>query len=177
MQKQSSSKKKIKKEEVIGSETILERIRSKTPWIPGKLLRKPKINFPKFRTPRVSLPMPSKYLSIVLVYIILFILQTGVIYLMIRNPPALGSDPNRGNPIFLYPDIYESFIIEGIVASMLMFFCSIGFIFLYQASKHVYNKSLALRILAIGIVMVFITFVLLQYMIGVKMGTIEGPRR
>ncbi len=175
MQKQSGSKKKIKKEEVIGSETILERIRSKTPWILGKLLRKPKINFPKFRTPRVSLPMPSKYLSIVLVYIILFILQTGVIYLMIRNPPALGSDPNSGSPIFLYPDLYESFIIEGIVASMLMFFCSIGFIFLYQASKHVYNKSLAIRILAIGIVMVIITFIILQYMIGVKMGTLDEP--
>lgn len=172
MQKQSVSK---RKEEVIGSETILEIIKRKTPWIPGKLLRKPKINFPKFRVPRVSLPMPSRYLSIVLVYIILFILQTGVIYLMIREPPALGSDPNSGNPIFLYPDLYESFIIEGIVASMLMFFCSIGFVFLYQASKHVYNKSLALRILAIGILMVIITFIILQYMIGVKMGTIDEP--
>ena len=172
MQKQSVAK---KKEEVIGSETILERIRSKTPWIPGKLLRKPKINFPKFRTPRVSLPMPSRYLSIVLIYIILFVLQTGVIYLMIRNPPALGSDPNTNNPIFLYPDLYESFIIEGIVASMLMFFCSIGFVFIFQASKHVYNKSLALRILAIGIVMVIVTFIILQYMIGVKMGTIDEP--
>jgi hypothetical protein len=172
MQKQSFSK---KKEDVIGSETILERIKRKTPWIPGKLLRKPKINFPKFRVPRVSLPMPSRYLSIVLVYILLFILQTGVIYLMIREPPALGSDPNSGNPIFLYPDLYESFIIEGIVASMLMFFCSIGFVFLYQASKHVYNKSLALRILAIGILMVIITFIILQYMIGVKMGTIDEP--
>jgi hypothetical protein len=172
MQKQSFSK---KKEDVIGSETILERIKRKTPWIPGKLLRKPKINFPKFRVPRVSLPMPSRYLSIVLVYILLFILQTGVIYLMIREPPALGSDPNSGNPIFLYPDLYESFIIEGIVASMSMFFCSIGFVFLYQASKHVYNKSLALRILAIGILMVIITFIILQYMIGVKMGTIDEP--
>jgi hypothetical protein len=175
MQKQSVSKKKIKKEEVIGSETILERIRRKTPWVPGKLLRKPKINFPKFRSPRISLPMPSRYLSIVVVYIILFILQTGVIYLSIRNPPALGSDPGSGNPIFLYPDLYESFIIEGIVASMLMFFCSIGFVFLYQASKHVYNKSLALRILAIGIIMVVVTFILLQYMIGVKMGAIDEP--
>ncbi|MFX1320304.1 MAG: hypothetical protein ACFFAQ_01550 [Promethearchaeota archaeon] len=172
MQKQSVAK---KKEEVIGSETILERIKRKTPWIPGKLLRKPKINFPKFRTPRVSLPMPSKYLSIVLVYIILFILQTGVIYLMIRNTPALGSEPGTGDPMFLYPDLYESFIIEGIVASMLIFFCSIGFIFLYQASKHFYNKSLALRMLAIGILMIIITFIILQYMIGVKMGTLDEP--
>ncbi|MFX1299188.1 MAG: hypothetical protein ACFFD2_30545 [Promethearchaeota archaeon] len=171
MQKQSVSK----KEEVIGSETILEKIKRKTPWIPGSLLRKPKINFPKIRTPKISLPMPSRYLSIVAVYIILFILQTGVIYLMIREPPAIGSEPSSGNPIFLYPDLYESFIIEGIVASMLIFFCSIGFIFLYQASKHVYNKSLALRILAIGIALVVITFFILQYMIGVKMGTLDQP--
>ncbi|MFX1315314.1 MAG: hypothetical protein ACFE9T_05585 [Promethearchaeota archaeon] len=169
------TKNRIKKEEVIGSETILEKIKSKTPWIPGNLLRKPKINFPKFRFPRLSLPMPSKYLNIVIVYIFLFILQTGVVYFMIRKPPALGSESGGGNPIFIYPNLHESFIIEGIVASMLIFFCSTGFVFLYQASKHVYNKSLALRILAIGIIMVIITFIILQYMIGVKVGTLDQP--
>ena len=172
MSVQSTSKNKIKKEEVIGSETIFEKIKSKTPWIPGKFLRKPKIKMPLLRFPRISLPTPTKYLNVVIVYIALFILQTGVVYFIVRDPPALGADPQSGNPIFLYPDISESFIIEGIVASILIFFSSTGFVLLYQASKYVYNKSLAIRILAIGILMIIIMFILLQYMIGVKTGVI-----
>jgi len=157
-----------KKEEIIGSETILEKIKSKTPWIFGKSLRKPKINFPKMRRPRISLPMPSRSLGIVTVFIILFVLQTGIVYLLIREPPALGANA-AGDPIFIYADINESFIIEGIVASVLIIFCSTGFIFLYQASKFVYNKKMAVSILTIGVIMIIITFILLQYMISVKM--------
>jgi hypothetical protein len=173
MSTKATTKNRLKKEEVIGSETIIEKIKRKTPWIPGKLLRKPKVRPPKFRFPRISLPTPTKYLNVVIVYIVLFILQTGVVYFIIRDPPALGADPQSGDPIFLYPDISESFIIEGIVASILIFFSSTGFVLLYQASKYVYNKSLAIRILAIGIIMIVIMFILLQYMIGVKTGVID----
>ncbi|UCC20385.1 MAG: hypothetical protein JSV62_03595 [Promethearchaeota archaeon] len=160
-----------KKEEIIGSETILEKIKTKTPWIFGKKLRKPKINFPKLRRMRISLPMPSRSLSVIIILIVLFVLQTGVVYLIVRDPPALGADANQ-NPIFIYLDINESFIIEGIVASVLIIFCSTGFVLLYQASKYVYNKKMAVSILTIGALMIIITFLLLQYMIAVKMRTI-----
>jgi divalent metal cation (Fe/Co/Zn/Cd) transporter len=72
--------------------------------------------------------------------------------------------------MFLYPDINESFIIEGIVASIFIFMCSIGFILLYQASKFVYNKSVAVRYLAVGILLIFASFITLQAMITIKLG-------
>jgi len=167
MQKDTSMK-----EEIIGSETVLEKIKSRTPWIFGDSLRKPKIGFPKVRLPRISLPMPSRSLSVVSILIILFVLQTGVVYLMVREPPALGSN-SAGDPIFIYSDVHESFIIEGIVASILIIFCSMGFILLYQASKYVYNKKMAVWILLIGVLMIIISFILLQYMLSVKMGTLS----
>ncbi len=167
MQKDTSMK-----EEIIGSETVLERIKSRTPWIFGNSLRKPKIGFPKMRLPRISLPMPSRSLSVVSILIILFVLQTGVVYLMVRKPPALGSN-SAGKAVFIYADVHESFIIEGIVASILIIFCSMGFIFLYQASKYVYNKKMAVWILLIGVLMIIISFILLQYMLSVKMGTLS----
>ncbi len=160
-----------KKEEIIGSETIFEKIKDKTPWVFGKSLRRPKINFPKLKLPRLSFPSPSRSLSIITILIILFILQTGVVYFMVRDPPAIGGD-SQGNPVLIYKDIHESFIIEGIVASILILFCSIGFIALFQASKYVYNKRMAVWILVIGMVMIIITFIMLQYMIAVKMGEI-----
>ena len=167
MQKRQVAKKEIKKEEIIGSETVLEKIKRKTPWILGNKLRKPKIKFPKFKIPRLTLPMPARSLSIIVIFIILFVLQTGVAYFIVREPPALGAD-SQGNPMFIYRDIHESFIIEGIVASILIFLCSTGFILLYQASKYVYNRKMAIYILVIGFLMIIITFVALQYILAYK---------
>jgi uncharacterized BrkB/YihY/UPF0761 family membrane protein len=164
-------KETIKKEEIVGSETVIEKLRSRTPWIFGETIRKPKISFPKMSLPRVSLPMPSKSLSIIAVIVVLFVLQTGVVYLIVRQPIALGAT-QEGDPVFIYQDVHESYIIEGIVASILILFCSVGFVMLYQASKYVYNKKMAISILVIGSVMILITFILLQYMIGVKAGTV-----
>ena len=172
MQKQPISKEKPKKEEVVGSETVFEKIRSKTPWILGKTLRKPKIKFPKFKSPRLSLPMPSRSLSMIAVFIILFVLQTGVAYLLVREPPALGATQG-GEALFIFTDIHEAFIIESMVASMLIILCSTGFILLYQASKYVYNRKMAVYILIIGILIILVSFVGLQFMLAVKSGTIS----
>ncbi len=167
MQKQPLAKKAPKKEDIIGSETVLEKIKGKTPWIFGKSVRKPKIHFPRFGLPRISFPMPARSLSILTILGILFVLQTGVVYLLIREPPALGSD-SSGQPMFIFRSINESFILEGIVASILIILCSTGFIFLYQSSKYVYNKKIAVWILAIGVIMIIISFSLLQYMLDQK---------
>jgi hypothetical protein len=170
MQKERSTKKKLVKEEVIGSETVFEKIKDKTPWVFGKTLRKPKLLFPDVKRPRMNIPLPGKSIAAIIVYIALFLLQTGIVYLIIRAPPALGSDPQSGEPMFLYPDINESFIIEGIVASIFIFLCSLGFIFLYQASQYVYNKNTAIRYLVVGILLIVIAFATLQAMITRKLG-------
>jgi hypothetical protein len=165
-----SSTVKSNKEEISGSETVLEMIKGKTPWIFGKSLRKPKIVFPKLRLPKMDIPMPGRSLSVMIIYVILFLLQMGIIYLVYRQPPALGGNPDTGEPMFLYPNIHDSFIIEGIVASIFIFLCSTGFVLVYQASKYVYNKSIAVRILVIGIILVLVTFTALQAMITIKLG-------
>jgi magnesium-transporting ATPase (P-type) len=172
MQKQPLKKQELKKEEIIGSETVFEKLKSKTPWIFGKSFRKPKLNFPKFRLPRLSLPMPSRAISIITIFIILFVLQTGIAYLLVRKPPALGAD-RQGNAIFILTDINEAFIVESIVASILILLCSTGFVFLYQASKYVYNRKMAVTILTIGVLTIIITFIALQYIIAVKTGVLK----
>lgn len=168
MQKTNLDKKK--KEEISGSETIFEKIRKKTPWIPGKMVRKPKVQFPGLNRPKMDMPLPGKSIVVIIVYIALFLLQTGIVYLIYREPPALGTNPSTGEPLILYPDINESFIIEGVVASIFIFLCSAGFVLLYQASKYVYNKSIANRYLWIGIIMILAAFATLQGMITIKLG-------
>lgn len=173
------ARKKIKKEEVIGSETIGEKISKKVPWL-GAGLRKPKIKYPQLTTRRLTIPMPAKTLTVILIYVILFLLQTGIVYMIYRDAQdqllALGAD-SSGNAIFLYPSINDQFILEGIVASILIFLCSSGFILLYQASKHQYNQRMAVRILAIGWVMVIGAFIFLQVMVAIKTKTLAQTLR
>ncbi len=162
-------KKTLKKEDIIGSETVKEKIKRKTPWIFGNSIRKPKINFPKFRKLRISLPMPARALGMIVILSILFVLQTGVIYLIIREPPALGSN-QAGDPIFIFEDLHESFILEGIVASILIMLSSTGFILLFQASKHVYNKKMGSSFLVLGVIIILFSFLMLQGMLRIKSG-------
>jgi len=169
MEKQVRGQVTTKKEDVSGSETVFERVKSKTPWIFGNALRKPKIRFPEMKLPRMDMPLPGKSIAVIFIYVILFLLQTGIVYLIYTEPPAFGGD-SAGNPRFLYPSIHDAFIVESIVASIFIFLCSLGFVFLYQASKHVYNKKIAVRILAIGIILVLISYTALQAMITVKLG-------
>jgi len=170
MQEERRNKTKAAKDEVLGSETVFEKIRGRTPWVFGNAFRKPKILSPKLKITRRGIPLPGKSLAVIGVYIILFLLQTGIVYIVFREVPALGTNPSDGTPMFLYPDINESFIIEGIVASIFIFMCSIGFILLYQASKFVYNKSVAVRYLAVGILLILASFITLQAMITIKLG-------
>ena len=169
MQEERRNKTKAAKDEVLGSETVFEKIRGKTPWVFGNTFRKPKILFPKLKITRMGIPLPGKSLAVIGVYIILFLLQTGIVYLVFREVPAMGSNSD-GSPMFLYPNINEAFIIESIVASIFIFMCSIGFILLYQASKFVYNKSVAVRYLAVGILLILASFITLQAMITIKLG-------
>ncbi|MFX1365397.1 MAG: hypothetical protein ACFFCE_11720 [Promethearchaeota archaeon] len=167
-QKLAKIKNQTSKNEFSGSETIYEKIRKKTPWIFGKRIRKPKIIFPKIKRPRMSLPLPPKSFIIIGIFTILFILQTGIIYLIIRNSPSIIQD-EYGNPIFIIPkNVNEALIIESIVASILMILFSMGFVLIFQASKYVYNKKFADWILVIGILLIIIAFGILQLMLNVK---------
>ena len=169
MQEERRKKAKAGKDEVLGSETVFEKIKVRIPWVFGNTFRKPKILFPDLKKPRMGIPLPGKSFAVIGIYIILFLLQTGIVYLVFREVPAMGSAQD-GSPLFLYPDINESFIIEGVVASIFIFMCSIGFILLYQASKFVYNKSVAVRYLAVGILLILASFITLQAMITIKLG-------
>jgi len=169
MAKQQRSKKDIS-----GSETVFEKVRESTPWIFGDALRKPKIKFPRTKKLRIKLPAPSRSFWLITVYIVLFVLQMGIVYFIYREPPSIGAD-EQGQPLFIWSrDLNESFIVEGIVASIFMFLASSGFLLLYQASKYVYNRKIAIRILVIGVILIVISFVVLQFMLAIKAGTLQA---
>jgi len=138
------------------------------PWV-FKNIRIPYIIFPDFKGYKFDIPTPSRNILLGLIYIFLFWLMMGGVYLMIpdssgRLPIALGADKD-GNPVWVFPSITDAFLIESIVAGVVIFIGAIGFIILYQSTKHIYNIRYARILITIGFILATFTFVILQFVI------------
>nr|QEE15371.1 OST3 / OST6 family protein [Candidatus Prometheoarchaeum syntrophicum] len=154
------------------SETLQLKFGEKIPWVMGEVIRIPKVKFPEAREGSLSLPTPGKSLILILTYVFLFYLVLGGIYIGIRDTVTVGGDA-QGNAIFLYPTTNEAFIIESLVAGFLIYIAGLGFLLLYNATKHSFNYGYAIKIYILGAFLAFAGFSILQYMIGVKSGKIE----
>jgi hypothetical protein len=117
----------------------------------------------------MSLPSPPRMLVLMATYILLFWLMAGGIYFMVRNPIAVGQSGN--DPVFFYPSMNESFIIEGIIAAIMLFAAGVGMVLMYQASMQKMNKSYAMKLLVVGLVLGIVSFMALQWIIQIKLGT------
>lgn len=150
------------------SENFQDKVADKMPWVfKGFGIRMPKIKFPSLRDKNLDIPTPSRNILLGVIYVFLFWLLMGGVYLIIpdsngRLQIALGAD-SSGNPVWLYPSINDAFVIESIVAGVIIFIGAIGFIIIYQSTKHMYNTSYAQKLIAAGVVMAVFSFTILQY--------------
>lgn len=167
---------KTKSEIAAGSSKAKRLLKTDKPY----MTEKDKELLPGFRLPRVrltamgsaiSLPSPPRMLFLMATYILLFWLMAGGIYIMVRNPIALGAD-SAGDPMYFYPSLNEAFILEGYIASIILFIGGFGAIMLYQASLQSYNKAYAIKIMVIGLIMCAIAFFVLQWIINIKLGLV-----
>jgi hypothetical protein len=150
------------------SQEFVEKIRKKMTWV-TKNIRIPYVNFPDFKGRNFDIPTPSRNILLGVIYVFLFWLMMGGVYLMIPNssghlPIALGADQS-GTPIWIYPSITDAFVIESIVAGSVIFIGAVGFIILYQSTKHIYNTRYARILITIGFIMATVTFIILQFII------------
>jgi hypothetical protein len=120
----------------------------------------------------MTLPSPPRMLMLMASYILLFWLMAGGIYFMVRNPIAVGSTGSGDNSdaVFFYPSMNESFIIEGIIAAILLFTAGIGMVLMYQASLQKMNKNYASKLMVVGFVLGILGFLALQWIINIKLG-------
>ena len=146
---------------------VQEKIRKKVPWI-FIGIRIPKVKFPSIEDRNLDLPSPTRNFVLIVLYIVLFFLLSGGVYLNI--PDSLGNKPiavgsQGGEPLWVYPSINDAFIIESIAAAIVIFIGGIGFMILYQATKNLYNPSYAQKLIALGFGLALFSFIFLQYFI------------
>jgi hypothetical protein len=81
---------------------------------------------------------------------------------------------STNQPILIYPGLDYQYLLEGLVASILIFAGFLGFIIMYQSTRHVYRPSYARLLLISGVGLVFATYILMTVMLGIKFSGTAG---
>ncbi|MFX1577074.1 MAG: hypothetical protein ACFFCF_07850 [Promethearchaeota archaeon] len=132
-------------------------------WWP-KFIRKPRL---KLRRPQFGeLRLPSKWILFAVVLgVYYFVVSGGMFVLSYETLPVLEISDQI---ITLYPGLNRQLLIEGIVGAVLFFIGFIGFYIMYQSTRSIYRPRYSQMILALGLVMILVSFFGCQWMINQK---------
>jgi hypothetical protein len=135
-------------------------------WWP-KFIRKPRLRLTKPSLKMPEKPSGSTLFTLTLIFL-LFVFGGGIWDIVNReNLRSMGST-SSGGPLLIYPGLDYQFIIEGLVASILLFAGFTGLIIIYQSTRHVYRPSYSKLLLVAGMGLLFASYILLNVMLGGK---------
>ncbi|MDH5400848.1 MAG: hypothetical protein OEY49_00015 [Candidatus Heimdallarchaeota archaeon] len=135
----------------------------KLPWLP--LLRRPQFIFYRIK---ISIPkkIPVSLIYTIILLGVLFVFSGGV-YDWVDQPYARGADAN-GNPLLIMREQDRQFILEGLVAGIVMFMGALGLYMLGQATTDPHNVGRATSYQTIGIILIVLSFIIIQRMFACK---------
>jgi hypothetical protein len=115
---------------------------------------------------RISNIRPSAMILSILAMAFAVFLFGGGLYDIIMKPyPAVYYG---GRFIFLYPDLSMQFISDSIEAMMLFTLGVIGLVAVYQSTKYAYKPRQAYMLFLVGVVLLFLTYILLEATVQLK---------
>jgi len=115
---------------------------------------------------RISNIRPSAMILSILAMAFAVFLFGGGLYDIIMKPyPAVYYG---GRFIFLYPDLSMQFISDSIEAMMLFTLGVIGLVAVYQSTKYAYKPRQAYMLFLVGVVLLFLTYILLEVTVQLK---------
>jgi Ca2+/Na+ antiporter len=116
---------------------------------------------------RISTMKPSTFIVSTVVIGAIVFLFAGGLYDIIVQP--LVAYYNGQRFYFLYPDISSQFIFDTVVAAILYVVGFIGLMSIYQSSKHAYNSRQAYMTMIIGVTLLAIAYIFLEYFVHMKL--------
>jgi hypothetical protein len=115
---------------------------------------------------RISNIRPSAMILSILAMAFAVFLFGGGLYDIIMKPyPAVYYG---GRFIFLYPDLSMQFISDSIEAMMLFTLGVVGLVAVYQSTKYAYKPRQAYMLFLVGVVLLFLTYILLEATVQLK---------
>ena len=139
------------------------------PWA-DRVVRKPKIKFELPRIPKIK--TPSKFVYFIVFLVAFGFIIAGILYDLTRNTIPLNykqeDQLKQVIPVFFWRDLHEQFAIEGVVAAIVIIMGAFGVLFIYQSTKNFYRPKTAYSYIVIGIAMIILSFILVEYFISQK---------
>jgi len=115
---------------------------------------------------RISNIRPSAMILSILAMAFAVFLFGGGLYDIIMKPyPAVYYG---GRFIFLYPDLSMQFLSDSIEAMMLFTLGVVGLVAVYQSTKYAYKPRQAYMLFLVGVVLLFLTYILLEVTVQLK---------
>jgi hypothetical protein len=135
-------------------------------WWP-RFIRKPRIRLIK---PSLKMPnKPSSSTVFILTLIFVLVVYGGGIWDIVYRERLRSLGANASNQtILIYPGLDTQFLMEGIVASVFIFVGFMGFILMYQSTRHVYRPNYARLLLVSGIGMILVSYIMMNVMLTAK---------
>ncbi len=114
-----------------------------------------------------ELRMPSKWILFAVVLVIYyFVVSGGMFVLSYETQPVIDT----GSGILtLYPGLHRQLLIEGIVGGALYFIGFAGFYLVYQSTRNIYRPRYSQMMLAVGLVLILVSFFGCQWLIALKL--------
>jgi len=115
---------------------------------------------------RISNIRPSAtILSILAMAFAVFLFGGGLYDIIMKPYPAVYYG---GRFIFLYPDLSMQFLSDSIEAMMLFTLGVVGLVAVYQSTKYAYKPRQAYMLFLVGVVLLFLTYILLEATVQLK---------
>lgn len=131
----------------------------------------PGVKRPNFVFNKVSIGIPTSIpsnLIFALVFISILYVYIGGVFDLVEDPHAFGATENQQVRIF-YPSQDRQFLLEGIVAGLVMMMGALGLYLIYQATKDPHDTSRATTYQTFGIILIVIAYFALQMMYSCKL--------
>jgi hypothetical protein len=116
---------------------------------------------------KISTARPSNLLVTIVVLGGAIFLFGGGLYDIIVQPIASFYTQNKF--YFLYPDLGSQFLFDTVLSAMLYVLGLIGLLSIYQSSRHAYNPRSAYMQMILGVTLLLISYILLEYFIHLKL--------
>jgi membrane protein CcdC involved in cytochrome C biogenesis len=113
-----------------------------------------------------TLRLSSLIIAVIAVSAAVFLFGGGLYDVIVQPLPSFYSG---GSFLFLYPSLGDQFISDSIIAITLYAIGVIGLVIVYQSTKYAYKPRQAYMMFLIGVVLLFMAYILLETTISLKL--------
>ena len=116
---------------------------------------------------KISTAKPSTFLiTIVVMGGVIFLFGGGLYDIIVQPLPSFYTGEKF---YFIYPQLGEQFLFDTVLSAMLYVLGFVGLLAIYQSSRHAYNPRSAYMQMIVGVTLLFIAYLFLEYFVHIKL--------